>query len=179
MGALGNVVFSKRAAPHQIAGTPVLPIRDHGAAGVTQRRPVFVNPDGVRDDFGPAAFAVKVDKSPDTAFLQETVSRHIVHGRIQAHIFNRKGRHMFFHFVESGKETDGVMAFCTGKTEQERYIRAEGREDQSPIPSGHPGQNSGAGRRKVLPEKERQAALSYVCRGGLREYVQQCHPPRP
>ena len=121
------MVFSKRAAPHQIAGTPVLPIRDHGAAGVTQRRPVFVNPDGVRDDFGPAAFAVKVDKSPDTAFLQETVSRHIVHGRIQAHIFNRKGRHMFFHFVESGKETDGVMAFCTGKTEQERYIRAEGR----------------------------------------------------
>lgn len=33
---------------------------------------------------------------------------------------------MFFHFVESGKETDGVMPFCTGQTEQERHIRAEG-----------------------------------------------------
>lgn len=33
---------------------------------------------------------------------------------------------MFFHFLESGKETDGVMAFCAGKTEQERYICVNG-----------------------------------------------------
>lgn len=33
---------------------------------------------------------------------------------------------MFFHFLESGKETDGVMSFCTGKTKQEGNIRAEG-----------------------------------------------------
>ena len=120
------MVFSKRTAPYKIASTPVLPVRDHRAIGVTQGRPVFIDPDGVRDCFGPAAFAVKVDKSADTAILQETVSGHIVHGRIQAHVFNRKGRHMFFHFVESSKETDGVMSFCTGKTEQERYIRVEG-----------------------------------------------------
>ena len=33
---------------------------------------------------------------------------------------------MFFHLLESGKETDGVMSFCAGKTKQEGNIRAEG-----------------------------------------------------
>lgn len=120
------MVFAKRTAPHKIASAPVLPIGKHRATGVTQRCSVFIDPDGVRNCFGSATSAVKVYKSADTAFFEETVSGHVVHGRIQTHIFNRKGRHMFFHFVESGKETDGVMAFCAGKTEQERYICVKG-----------------------------------------------------
>ncbi len=118
--------FTKRTAPHKIAGAPVLSIGKHRVTGVTQRRSVFIDPDGVRDCFWSAASAVKVDKSADTAFFEKAVSGHVIHGRIQTHIFNRKIRHMFFHFVESGKETDGVMAFCAGKREQERYICVKG-----------------------------------------------------
>lgn len=64
--------FTKRTAPHKIAGASVLPIGNHRVTGVTQRRSVFIDPDGVWDCFGSATSAVKVDKSTDTAVFEET-----------------------------------------------------------------------------------------------------------
>jgi len=84
------MVFSKRTGPHKVASAPALLIRNHSEAGVTQRRPIFIDPDGVWDCFGAATSAVKVDKSTDTASFEETLSGYVVYGSIQTHIFTER-----------------------------------------------------------------------------------------
>lgn len=122
----GSMIFSKRASPHEITNAPVLPIGKHGEAGITQGRTIFINPDVVGNGFRPSAFAVKINKSINTAGFQEAIGRHVVHSGIQIYIFSRKSRHMFFHFMESREEADRVVPFGAGKTEQERHIGVKG-----------------------------------------------------
>lgn len=123
MRVVGEIVLAERAAPHQISGTFIITVWYHGNTLVTQRGTIFINADRIQDCLRSTAFAFQVNESEDTAFLEETVGGHIVHGRIKAHILRRKGFHMLLYFMECDEKTDRVMPSGTGKTEQEGYIR--------------------------------------------------------
>lgn len=122
--AFGAVVFAIRAAPDEVPTGFVITVWSHAQFFLTERSSVFVNGDGVRDGFRPPAFIIQVDKSPDLFSFQQTVSRVIIHGGVQAHVFNGNSRHMFFQFMESDKEADRIMLPCAGE--------AQGQGDVSP-----------------------------------------------
>ncbi len=66
--------------------------------------------------------AVQVDKGPGPAVFQETVNGIAVHCRIKVIVFYGKRRYVFFQFMESDKETDGIVPPGVGKAQEERYI---------------------------------------------------------
>lgn len=102
-----------RAAPHQ--AVPGLVIAVHAPASGADGGAIAVDSNVVMDDLWMAAFVVKVNKSADFPVLEKLISRKIVHGGVEAHVPDMEGRHMFFEFMEGGKETDRVMAPGAGK----------------------------------------------------------------
>ena len=125
VSVFGAVFFSVRAAPHEVASGSVITIGLHVQLFLTQGRAVFVDCDGIRDCFGAAAFIVQVDKGPYPSALKKAVGGIIVHCGAQADVFNGKSRHMFFQFMESDKEADGIIQSRAGKTQEKRDVRAE------------------------------------------------------
>lgn len=83
-----RMIFSIRAAPHEVPFAFFLSIWEHGKPGIAQRGTVFVNADGIMDRFRASAFAVEVNKGAYATCLEETVSGHVIHSGIKAHIFD-------------------------------------------------------------------------------------------
>lgn len=104
-----------RAAPHQAVPGLVIAVGGHAPAGGADGGAIAVDSNVVMDDLWMAAFVVKVNKSADFPVLEKLISRKIVHGGVEAHVPDMEGRHMFFEFMEGGKETDRVMAPGAGK----------------------------------------------------------------
>lgn len=119
------MIFTKRAAPHKTSSGFIVAIGKHFMSLIADRCSVFVDPDGIRDRFGMPAFAVKVNKGTDIAFIEQCISWKVIHCRIKAHIFAGKIRHMFFQFMEGNQGIDGIMPSGTGKTEKQRKIRVQ------------------------------------------------------
>lgn len=122
MCAFVSMVFSIRAAPHEISFAFILPVWKHGKSCIAQRGTVFVNADGIRNCFRASALVVEINKGAYAACLEEVVGGQIIHSGIKAHVFYGESRHVFLHFGKSGEETYRVMPLCAGKTEDERDI---------------------------------------------------------
>lgn len=50
------------------------------------------------------------------------ISGQVIHGRIKAHIFDTKFRHMRFQFMKGNQGTDRIMPSGTGKTQKQRQV---------------------------------------------------------
>ncbi len=79
-----TMLFPKRTAPHEVAAGFVIAIGDHALPLLADRSPVLVNGYGIRNRFRPSAFIVQIDKGTDVPAFQETVSRVVVHGGVEA-----------------------------------------------------------------------------------------------
>lgn len=110
------MLFAERATPHEISGMFVVSVWNHGKPCTAERGTILVDADVVRDRLRPSALAAEVNEGADLPCLKEFIGRVVIHGRVKTHIFDRDGRHMLFHFMESYKETNGIMAFGTGKS---------------------------------------------------------------
>ena len=117
--AFGAMLFPVRAPPHEVSAGLIIAIGNHTPFFLADGCPILVNGYGIRDCFGPPAFIVQVNKRPDSPGFQEAVSGIVVHSGVKAHIFCTDCRHVLFHFMESGKETDGIVPFGTGKAQDE------------------------------------------------------------
>ena len=49
--------------------------------------------------FGRPHFSVEVDESLDTIAFKDAIGGIIIHGGVQAYVFNKDCRHMFFQFI--------------------------------------------------------------------------------
>ena len=74
-GAGSYFTAGKGTAPFTGMLLFTVPPVDHTVTGHTQGRTIFVNGDGLRDGFGPAAVHIKVNKRTDIPFLAEPVER--------------------------------------------------------------------------------------------------------
>ncbi len=123
--AFGTVVFAIGAAPDEVPAGFIITVWCHAQLFLAERRPVFVNGDGVRDGFRTAAFIIQVDKSPDISVFEQAVSGVIIHSGVKADVFNRKAGHMLFQFMEGHEEADGVMPPCAGKAQEQGDVGPE------------------------------------------------------
>ena len=74
-GAGSYFTAGKGTAPFTGMLLFTVPPVDHTVNGHTQGSTIFVNGDGLRDGFGPAAVHIKVNKRTDIPFLAEHVER--------------------------------------------------------------------------------------------------------
>ena len=118
-----TMVFPERAPPHEVAAGLVIAVWDHAFLLLTDGGSVPVNGYGIRNRLRSPALIVQVDKRPDVPAFQETVSRVIVHGGVEADIFDGKSGHMFFQFMESNEKADRIMSLSAGKAKEEREVR--------------------------------------------------------
>ena len=117
--------FSKRTSPDECAVGFVGTVRSHPETSRTDGGTILVNPDGIRDGFGPSSVGIQIDKGRDAAVFEKAVSRVIVHGGIETDIVRFYKRHMLFQFMKSDQKTDGIMSGGTGETQKQRDIHME------------------------------------------------------
>ena len=79
-----TMLFPKRTPPHEVAAGLVIAVWDHAFLLLTDGGSVPVNGYGIRNRFRPSAFIVQIDKGTDVPAFQETVSRVVVHGGVEA-----------------------------------------------------------------------------------------------
>ena len=133
IGGWGTFPFT-RAGIHSAAGKRAAPLTgvllftvspvDHTETSHAQGSAVFVNGDGIRDGFRPAAFMVQVNKGPDFPFPAKTVGGIVVIGRIQADVTDRDIWVDGFKFAEGDNGGDTVMPPGIHETDMKREVNS-------------------------------------------------------
>ena len=136
IGRRGTFVFTgagirsatgKGAAP--FAGMllfTVAPV-DHTAAGHAQGSAVFVNGDGIRDGFRPAAVTIQVNEGTNLPFPAEAIGGIVVIGGIQAEVTDRDIRVDGLEFAQGDNGRDTVVPPGIDETDMEREVNAKVR----------------------------------------------------
>lgn len=112
-----------RAAPFASMVGPVIAPVSHAVPGLAQGGALLIHPDGFRDPFGITMLGVEVDKREDPPVFEEFIGSIVIMRGVEADIFHGDVRRMLAEFVESRKETDGIVPSCAGHAEKEGQVQ--------------------------------------------------------
>lgn len=112
-----------RAAPFASMVGPVIAPVSHAVPGLAQGGALLIHPDGFGDPFGITMLWVEVDKREDPPLFEEFIGSIVIMRGVEADIFHGDVRRMFAEFVESRKETDGIVPSCAGNAEKEGQVQ--------------------------------------------------------
>lgn len=92
---------------------------------LTDRCTILIYLNRIMDGFRVSPLYIKINEGTDLPAFEERIGWHVIHSRVQTHVFDVELWHMYFQFMKCNQSIDRIMPSGAVKPEKQRKIRVE------------------------------------------------------